>query len=70
VKIAAWTVLLISTILWTPWAWVVSFMSVGFGGSAVLHDPMFWLYLVSPLALIAMTTWIGRRLAKEPSDPG
>ncbi len=69
-KLAAWTVLLIGTIIWTPWAWLLSFMAVGFGGYAVLRDPMLWWHLVSPVALIALTTWMGRRLAKSRNDLG
>ncbi|HEX8215660.1 MAG TPA: hypothetical protein VF582_09365 [Allosphingosinicella sp.] len=61
-KPIGWVLLLIVTLAWSFCGPFMAFMMIGIGGPAALWEPLFWLYALPPLPLVAFTVWSGVHL--------
>jgi hypothetical protein len=68
VRLLAWTVLVLVTIAWTVVGAVHALAMWGIGGDHALGTAEFWVYALSPVLLIALTTRIGIALAKQKPE--
>lgn len=64
-KLVAWTILLLATMIWTVIALVSALAMVGIGGAHAYGEFQFWVYALSPWPMIGLTAWTAMILSRD-----